>query len=551
MKSQEIPPRDENGEIITEENLKGVEVESFEDSEKFESISAANIEDQKIREAKERMGEETGYKLSIEDQIKIKEIKDGFINPDTTARDQITSTALKRPLGDESYTAYQGSIPSNSNRNWGRAGKFFTAIIALFGGHQASATDINKEADNLFVNRPTLASNEKDPSDSTKNIKSEKTFTDSSDAKKAGKIGIYTQSKTREGAITPTGLNNSFYENKFGITEADIEVIAQKYGLSTESEASFQAGLVDYMAEHHPDVIEGVMKEFGSTNKGAGLEGLKDTHLGARTAFMMGLLKNGSAELTIDGKKITYSTATPDSLEGGPNPSGGETFNTDGYQKLVVLFDNSPSMYKHRAFLAGQLGSNTSDVDVEVLAFSNKVDAAMTFPTPKDASRELAKINIVDQNSELAIDVLAEKLQSMDVQQGKTKIVVCTDEALQSVRAEKLAEIQKLSTEKNIDVTFSVIINEIPYTLTLEDVQESYKTVIDGFTKSIELREKQIQEFQAQLKDATGKKSRDIEKQIKQNQEEIAYYVGFLNGNKQINLDTFEKDQTTKSIASN
>ncbi len=395
------------------------------------------------------------------------------------------------------------------------------------------------------------ADTEKNFSDSTTTTKEMKQKESTVSKTSKNTVPLYTQSKTPEGGITPTGYSNSFYENEYGITEDDIEDIAAKYNFSTKNALAFQTDMFKFVQEKNPEVIDGVLKKFGPTNQGEGIQGLLDDRFGRRTAFIAGFLKHGSAELTIDGKKITYSTATPDSLEGGPNPSGGEFFSTDGYEKLVVLFDNSPSMYKNRGFLAEKLSSNHSDVPVEVTAFSNKADALMTFATPAQASTELAKIAIVDQNKELAVDVLRDKLQSMEVQSGKTKIVVCTDEKLQDVSQEKLADIQKLSTEKNIDVVFSVIIDDKPYTLTMEDIQESFTTLITGFTKSIEIREKQIQEFQAEIDQTSSqKKKKDLEKQIEENRFQIKYFQDFLDGVSQVDLSSFDKDPNAQSIAS-
>ncbi len=394
---------------------------------------------------------------------------------------------------------------------------------------------------------------------SAKTSDAEKNFSDSTGTSKEVKhkessvsktpkntVPIYTQSKTPEGGITPTGLSNSFYENEFGITESDIGTLASQYGFSTGSALEFQSDLIDYMVEHHPDAIDGVMQKYGETKKGEGIQGLKDNMLGVRTAWLMGLLKHGTAELTIEGKKVAYSTATPDTLEGGPTPSGSEIFNTTGYDKLVVLFDNSPSMYNHRADLAKDLKKNISSVPVEVQTFTDSTTSSFTVDNPSEASSVLEKIDLKDQHKELAVDVSLEKLTSMDVQIGKTKMVICTDEQLQDVTQEKLAELQKLASEKNVDVVFSVIINETPYTLSIQDIQESFNDVLDGLNKSIQLREKQITEFQQQLDQATkASEKKDLKNRIKETQEEIQKYRAQLASEQ--NLSNF--DHTGTSIA--
>lgn len=389
---------------------------------------------------------------------------------------------------------------------------------------------------------------EKNFSDSTTTSKEVKHKESSVSKTPKNTVPVYTQSKTPEGGITPTGLSNSFYENEFGITESDIGTLASQYGFSNNSALEFQSDLIDYMVEHHPDAIDGVMKKYGETNKGEGIQGLKDGNLGVRTAWLMGLLKNGTAELMIDGKKVTYSTTTPDTLEGGPQPSGSEIFNTSGYDKLVVLFDNSPSMYNHRADLAKDLKKNISSVPVEVQTFTDSTTSSFTVNNPSEASSMLEKIDLKDQHKELAVDVSLKKLTSMDVQTGKTKMVICTDEKLQDVTQEKLAQLRELASEKNVDVVFSVIIEETPYTLSLQDIQESFDDVVDGLNKSIQLREKQITEFQQQLDQTTkASEKKDLKNRIQETQEEIQKYRTQLASEQDLsNFDHAGKSMATK-----
>ncbi len=156
MTSQEIPPRDENGEIIVDDiALKDVPVESFKDSQKFESINANTIEDQKVHDAKERMNEETGYKISSKDQDKIKEIQDSFTNPDTTARDQINSIARNRPIGTEAWSAPKTSFENKSyvvGQDQPRANGFkrlTTGIMAMLGFATAATAAEKNPSDSL------------------------------------------------------------------------------------------------------------------------------------------------------------------------------------------------------------------------------------------------------------------------------------------------------------------------------------------------------------------------------------------------------------------
>lgn len=131
MSVDKWPPKEDK-----DENLSTVKVESFKDPEKLESIDGKTTENQLIHDVKERAGE-IGYKISPEVQEKIAEIKNSFINPDTTARDEIISTTNKRNATVETFTpdpAYQ-NIPERKKatgfKKWGVTTAMFLA--GLFG----------------------------------------------------------------------------------------------------------------------------------------------------------------------------------------------------------------------------------------------------------------------------------------------------------------------------------------------------------------------------------------------------------------------------------
>jgi hypothetical protein len=151
------------------------------------------------------------------------------------------------------------------------------------------------------------------------------------DSLKSKKVEVYTSSKTKEGGITPTGLSNSFYENKYGITEHDLEVVAETYGFRTESQEALQADLIDYLLENHPDIIEKTLTEYDQPTKGRGIkkelplqiraEGLKDGMIGGRIAFMLNELKK---KLPPEKKPLTPSK------EALPQPEGSYVINIRG-----------------------------------------------------------------------------------------------------------------------------------------------------------------------------------------------------------------------------
>jgi hypothetical protein len=143
MSVDKWPPKEDK-----DENLSTVEVERFKDSEKLESIDGKTIENQLIHDTKERAGE-IGYKISPEVQEKIAEIKNSFINPDTTARDEIISTTNKRNATVETFTpdpAYK-NIPERKKatgfKKWGVTAAMF--LTGLFGAKAEGGKNTKNE----------------------------------------------------------------------------------------------------------------------------------------------------------------------------------------------------------------------------------------------------------------------------------------------------------------------------------------------------------------------------------------------------------------------
>ncbi len=402
----------------------------------------------------------------------------------------------------------------------------------------------------------------------TPNTTAEKIFSDSTLKKEApaadtitaqntkkNTIAFYTSSKTAEGAITPTGFNNSFFNNEFGITESDVISIAEKYGFRTDNEANFQKDVVEYVQKNNPEEITRVLKKYGPTNYAEenniapdDYKGLLDKNLGVRLADVLNTMKTTPPE-------VTDSVPEEPQIDGGDNNFEGSTnqdkiFNTNGYDKLVILFDVSPSMQQHKATLANELKSNTSDLPVEVVGFTNKIDTSMTVANPAAASEVLKDIQLIDQDSELALDVLLEKLESSQNTQEKTLIVVSTDEALQGLTQEKLTKLKSLSKEKGADIQFTVLIGKQIHNLTLTDVQErftdKYEKVnapeLAQMTKGVEIRNKIIEDI---------KKSNGSQKEIDENEEEIKSIQERMSRWEQVTLSDFSPIENKKDIASN
>ena len=90
--------------------------------------------------------------------------------------------------------------------------------------------------------------------------KTEKTIDKDSIENKSG-LTLYIESKTPEGAITPTGMNNSFLENEQDLTLEELVAFAEREGFRTDNNKHFQEDL----QKKYPEVVKKVLEKYGST----------------------------------------------------------------------------------------------------------------------------------------------------------------------------------------------------------------------------------------------------------------------------------------------
>lgn len=284
MKIQENPPRNHDHE----------EVESFE-GESSESIVESRIEAAE-KDIAERAYEE-GRKVNEEEKEKVENLR-AQITYETSVNRVIEETNAKKPKGNEAWV-----VPTTqpSKTPWFRRaamGAMFT-LGSLFGMAKES-----KAAEGAApVKKATTESVAKNtPSDSTKNT-----------------VEVYTKAKTEKGAITPTGLSNSFLENEYGVTPADIDSLANQYGFSTRDEAAFQKDLIEYAQKNDPEIIQYVLNHFGQTEYGIknkmapnDYQQLLDGLLGVRAAYIMKFYKDKEEPTENDTETAPYSEYAQD-----------------------------------------------------------------------------------------------------------------------------------------------------------------------------------------------------------------------------------------------
>ena len=136
-------------------------------------------------------------------------------------------------------------------KNWGKK--------ALKVGVLAGLISVSHKAEGKTpLNDSTLLKNKMSVDDSTrKNKESEK-----------GNIAVYATAKTKEGGITPTGLSNSFLNNKYGVKPEDLDSVARYFGFRRDNEKNFQEDMINYAQTNDPNLVNQVLKEFGTTNYG-------------------------------------------------------------------------------------------------------------------------------------------------------------------------------------------------------------------------------------------------------------------------------------------
>jgi hypothetical protein len=189
-------------------------------------------------------------------------------------------------------------------------------------------------------------------------------------------------------------------------------------------------------------------------------------------------------------KNFRYATLVLKTLDKHPKEKVPENpFNLKEYKKLYVLFDDSPSMRVSKGYLAASLENNETNIPVEIIGFTSKIDTTFSAANVKEAAGILKDIKLVDDPDEWALDIIINKLQKIENNGQKELMITCTDEELQKVDRDKLETIKKLATEKNIDIKFSIRLMEYNsktdkeeehiYNVPLSKVEAEYQKIYD------------------------------------------------------------------------
>jgi hypothetical protein len=365
------------------------------------------------------------------------------------------------------------------------------------------------------------------------------------------KMGLtfYKGGKTHEGSITPTGKLNSFDNNEYGITEKDAYEIAENHGFRTTNNKDFQTDLLNYVKQNHPELIKEVLKKFGQTNAGTLYDGI----IGARTMYLLKFFKEkgmqGEGEV-----EIVYKRPEPkkDSI---PNidtiPEKKIPPSLENFDELYIYFDLSPSMKANQKSLAEELRKIGREKPVTIIGFTDKADTTFSAQSTREAADILESIKLIDKNTELAIDVLLQTLPEKSFSFKKNNVIaVVTDEALQGVTKEKLVSMKKLAQEQNLTFQFRMMVRGKQIIYSIDEIIDIYnenygdkvESRINELQKGIEIRNKQLKEFEEQIKTAEGKAKKQLQTMIKQTQNELVIFYQKLKTVKEVNITGYENE---------
>lgn len=236
-----------------------------------------------------------------------------------------------------------------------------------------------------------------------------------------------------------------------------------------------------------------------------------------------------------------------------------KTFETNGYDKVMLLVDKSPSMEIHKKELIKKLLENSSyNIKTSVIGYTNKIDAEFVADNFKMAAENIEKMSFVNEDKELTIDATIKALEINKDTDGKGIAFVITDEELQGVSKEKIERLKQLSKDKNIDIAFTVMVREKTFKLSLYDVEESFnkKFVEIGRAQSIEQQQnilkflnKLLVNKNQELTSGNNNKNylKDLRESIDETKLEIKNGEERLKRLHEVNIDDFVKRDYKKS----
>jgi hypothetical protein len=301
-------------EIPNEQPIPAEEVEKFESVSGIDPYLATLIQKREEQKAgkfeyeKDKAALETQKTLNaLRGQIELaQQTEERLSKEDVNPDDEHTALrlyqrAVKNPVEIQEEQAANPEPKKNKFFNWFKNPFKKVAVVT---GLTLSSIAAHSET----------AHTETNPTDSAKN-KTEfikKTPEDSlATNKNTVSIKVYQGGKTKEGATTPTGFNNSFLNNEYNIHEGDVEAVAKQFGFRTDNVEDFQADMFGYLEKNYPEDMKNVVKKYGMPAAGK----MTDAILGVRVAFAMKILKDKVPSNNVEKKESDPYAAFAESGE--------------------------------------------------------------------------------------------------------------------------------------------------------------------------------------------------------------------------------------------
>lgn len=310
-----------------------------------------------------------------------------------------------------------------------------------------------------------------------------------------------------------------------------------------------------------PEKLNAVKNIFNNLKFNIPPGGVIDMNAVATTAEIEEAKTNETKKLEIYQRmRFVNLVATSENIEKPvtipENP--GNTFEFDGYKRVVLLVDKSPSMeINKKELIKNLLVNNNYKGETIVLGYTSEIDTAFNSKSLEDAATTIEKMEFVNNDKELSIDAGIKALSKIDKSEDKGVVYIVTDEELQDVSIEKINSLEVVAKEKNFDIKFTIMMRGHIYKLDIDQIREAFdqKFKSENRAEDIKNNEKQILIINKILKDQenellAGNNNRSYLKTLKKDIEETKGQIANLLNRRvrltQVNIGNFAQVETKK-----
>jgi hypothetical protein len=339
--------------------------------------------------------------------------------------------------------------------------------------------------------------------------------------------------------------NTNSYENgNRGLAQARAEETQRVISTSVAGLDLSKSGL-------NQAQIKKVIEKFSNLNFNIPENGVIDYHTVATEADWTEAQRNEAKKMEIFQKMrfVNLELAALNTEKPKTNKEKIKNmFEVQGYNKVLLLIDKSPSMEANKKAIMDSLhASENINIPTSVIGYTNKIDTAFVAENLNGAAKIIENMKFVNEEEELTIDETIATLNNENIGTEKIVAFIVTDEELQHVSKEKLETLKKLSTDKNTTLVFTIMIGGEIHQLSLGDVENAFNKKYNeaDHLKAIETTAKQVAIFNKILLEQKAQNSSP--KEIKETQESLASLMKTLEKLNEVNISNF-KDIAKKPI---